>query len=423
MSKVIEDREGRERVILHCDANSFFASVELIFHPEYRDVPMAVCGSEADRRGIVLAKNMSAKRYGIQTAETVWSARKKCPRLVVLPPHHEEYVRYSHALNEIYRRYTDLVEPFGIDESWLDVTGSRRLFGNGEEIAESIRAAVKQELGLTVSIGVSFNKVFAKLGSDYKKPDAVTVISRENFQELVYPLSASQLLFVGAKTAELLEKNGIRTIGALAAASPVYLEHLLGKQGLQLSSYARGEDQSPVAPYYASRDAKSIGSGSTFSKDLTDFSQVREGLVPLAEDVAVQLRNSRKKCATLCLSVKDEFLRTVTRQRPVSPPTNLARVLIDLSMDIFRTEWPQGMTVRALTVTASHLVHEADAVEQVSFFDEGDSEKRKRRERLEKTMDDIRSKFGRDALDYATTLGIQDKPARAKAKKEASEEQ
>jgi len=190
-----------ERVILHCDCNSFFASVETALNPAYSGVPMAVCGSEEDRHGIVLAKNELAKKYGIVTAETVYSARKKCPSLVIAPPHYKAYSEYSKRVNEIYARYTDMIEPFGIDESWLDVTASKKLFGSGEEIAERIRKEVKEEIGITVSIGVSFNKVFAKLGSDYKKPDAITVISKENFRQIVFPLPASDLLFVGKKTA------------------------------------------------------------------------------------------------------------------------------------------------------------------------------------------------------------------------------
>ena len=197
-----------DRVILHCDCNSFFASVETALNPEYRNVPMAVCGSEENRHGIVLAKNELAKKYGIVTAETVYSAKKKCPSLVIAKPHYSEYSRYSRMVNDIYARYTDIIEPFGIDESWLDVTASQKIFGSGMDIAERIRAEVKSEIGITVSIGVSFNKVFAKLGSDYKKPDAITEIDEENFKRIVYPLNVADLLFVGKKTAEALASLG-----------------------------------------------------------------------------------------------------------------------------------------------------------------------------------------------------------------------
>ena len=207
------------RVILHCDCNSFYASVETVLNPAYKNVPMAVCGSESDRHGIVLAKNELAKKYGILTAETVYSAKKKCPNLIIAEPHHEEYLKFSKKVNEIYARYTDMIEPFGIDESWLDVTASQKLFGSGKDLAERIRREVKEEIGITVSIGVSFNKVFAKLGSDYKKPDAITVIDQSNFREIVFPLPVSDLLFVGKKTSSALISMGIRTIGELAKTS------------------------------------------------------------------------------------------------------------------------------------------------------------------------------------------------------------
>ncbi len=393
-----------DRVILHCDANSFFASVECVFHPEYKDVPMAVCGSEEDRHGIVLAKNIPAARYGIRTAETVFSARKKCPHLITVPPRYHEYTEYSRALNEIYGRFTDLVEPFGIDESWLDVTGSRKLFGSGEEIAEQIRKTVKRELGLTVSIGVSFNKVFAKLGSDYKKPDAVTVISRENMERIVYPLPVSDLLFVGRKTAEALERIGIRRIGDLAAASPLFLEKKFGKHGAQIARYARGEDDSPVVPASERQEAKSIGSGMTFPRDLLGIEDVRTGLAPLAEDVAGQLRHTGKKCRTVCLTIRDVFLHTITRQKSIEPPTDLARALLSAAMEIYASEWQSDRPIRMLTVTAQNLVSANEAHEQISIFEE-ENEQRARQGDLERTIDSIRQRFGQDALRYGSTVG------------------
>lgn len=212
-----------DRTILHCDCNSFFASVECVFRPELKTVPMAVCGNPENRHGIILAKNELAKKAGVVTAETVWQARQKCPELVLVPPHHQEYVRYSNLVNAIYQRYTDQVEPFSIDESWLDVTGSRTLFGSGETIADTIRKAVREELGITVSAGVSFNKIFAKMGSDYKKPDATTVISRENYRQLLWPLPISEMIFVGKASRTALRELGIYTIGDLARAEPSLL--------------------------------------------------------------------------------------------------------------------------------------------------------------------------------------------------------
>ena len=199
-----------DRIILHCDLNSFYASVELLSHPDLRDVPTAVCGDPSSRHGIILAKNEPAKKFGIKTAETIWQAKKKCPDLVLLPPHHNLYHAYSRRVNAIYDEYTDLVEPFGIDESWLDVTGTLHLFGGDAKVlADTLRRRVREELGLSLSVGVSFNKVFAKLGSDYKKPDATTLISRENWKEIVYPLSIRDLLFVGRAAAKVLNQYGV----------------------------------------------------------------------------------------------------------------------------------------------------------------------------------------------------------------------
>ena len=282
-----------DRVILHCDCNSFFASVETALNPSFKNVPMAVCGSQSDRHGIVLAKNELAKKYGIKTAETVYSAKKKCPSLVIAEPHYEEYSKYSKRVNAIYARYTDMIEPFGIDESWLDVTASRKLFGTGVEIAERIRKEVREEIGITVSIGVSFNKIFAKLGSDYKKPDAVTLIDRDNFKSIAYPLPVSSLLFVGKKTENALLSMGIRTIGALAESSPSLLNMRFGKIGEMLHAYASGNDESPVLP--VQEDAKSISNGFTFRHDLVGRGECRIGIDYLSEEIGRRLRNNGMK--------------------------------------------------------------------------------------------------------------------------------
>lgn len=223
-----------ERVILHCDLNNFFASVTLLSNATLYNMPVAVCGNEKERHGIVLAKNEIAKSYGVKTAETIRDAKRKCPELVCLPPDYKQYKKYSVAARKIYERYTDMIEPFGIDECWLDVTGSIRIFGSGEEIAEKIRSSIKNELKITVSIGVSFNKVFAKLGSDMKKPDGITVISKENFKSKVWPLPAKDLLYVGKSTEERLKSSGIFTIGDVANCETALLSHLLGKNGEQL---------------------------------------------------------------------------------------------------------------------------------------------------------------------------------------------
>ena len=383
-----------DRVILHCDCNSFFASVETVLNPEYRNVPMAVCGSQSDRHGIVLAKNELAKKYKIQTAETVYSAKKKCPSLVIASPHYSEYSRYSKIVNEIYSRYTDLIEPFGIDESWLDVTASRRLFGSGEKIAEEIRSTVKKETGLTVSIGVSFNKIFAKLGSDYKKPDAVTVISKENFRDIVFPLPVTDLLFVGKYTSGVLASMGIRTIGALAMADKALLEYKLGKAGELLYNYANGLDTTPVTP--PTENAKSISNGFTFRQDLLDKDRCKIGIDFLCEEIGMKLRSKKLKCATVALSIKDSFFRTIRRQKPVNPPTDLKKTISDTAYRILLEQWDPDRRIRMLTVSVSNL--SASSGEQLSFFDCSQDEANKKEDKIENAIDNIRQKFGNTSI-------------------------
>lgn len=274
-----------DRVIFHCDCNSFYASVELLRHPELRAVPVAVCGDPTNRHGVILAKNEAAKRFGVQTAETVYAACRKCPDLHLLPPHHDEYRRMSRVVNAIYARYTDLVEPFGIDESWLDMTGSWHLFGKSPaEVADRLRREVKEETGLTISVGVSFNKVFAKLGSDYRKPDATTVIFAGDVERIVHPLPVEALLYVGKSACCTLRAMGIRTIGEAAKADEEALAAALGKAGRQLSRYARGLEDSPVRPAGQPREIKTVGNGMTFRRDLTAPEEVRAGLQALADE-------------------------------------------------------------------------------------------------------------------------------------------
>ena len=386
------------RVILHCDCNNFFASVEATLNPALRHVPMAVCGSEEDRHGIVLAKNELAKKYGIKTAETVYSAKKKCPNLVICEPHHGLYYEYSKRVNEIYSRYTDMVESFGIDESWLDVTASRKLFGDGETIANRIREEVKREIGITVSVGVSFNKIFAKLGSDYKKPDAVTVINEDNFRDIVYPLPVGDLLFIGAKTAAELSRMGIRTVGALAEASEELLVMRFGKAGSMMSKYARGLDDSPVARIGEHEDAKSVGSGLTFRHNLTTREECRIGIDHLSEDVARRLRASGMKCGTVQLTIKDEYLRTIQRRRTVKRETDISREIADTAFEILLDEWLEGKPIRMLTVTASNLVHAVNVTDQLDMFGSDDLVARDRNKKREETIDIIRQKFGSAAI-------------------------
>ncbi len=386
-----------DRIILHCDCNGFFASVETVLNPELCAGPMAVCGDPNSRHGIILAKNEQARRFGVKTAETIWQAQRKCPGLKLVRPHHDEYVKYSQLVNEIYRRYTDQVEPFGIDESWLDVTGSRHLFGTGQEIADRLRREVRQETGLTISVGVSFNKIFAKLGSDYKKPDATTVIDRQNWQQILWPLQVSSLLYVGESVQKTLSGLYIQTIGQLAAADPAQLTARLGKLGGQIFAYANGLDDSPVRRVDTPREIKSVGNGMTFRRDLTDIRDIRVGVAALCDEVATRMRRHGLCCRTVQLQIKDTYMRTTSRQCPLQNPTGLSSELTEAAMKLVAASWNGQIPIRMLTVTGTNLVDAAQAAEQLSFFGAA-PEQRERRKRLETAIDSVREKFGRDSI-------------------------
>ena len=402
---------GMDRVIYHCDCNSFYCSVELLSHPELRRVPTAVCGDPKSRHGIILAKNEPAKQLGVRTAETIWQARKKCPDLVLLPAHRGLYYEYSKKVNAIYDRFTDLIEPFGIDESWLDVTGTLHLFGGDAKVlANRIRNTVREELGLTISVGVSFNKIFAKLGSDYKKPDATTVISRENFKEIVWPLPVTDLLYVGRAAAKVLAQYGVTTIGELAAFDRGALMELLGKQGSQLWEYANGLEHSPVAPAGTYTPPKSVGNGETFSRNLIRRDEVSRGVAMLADQVAVRLRKHAMKASTLQVTIRDPRFKDICRQRPLDAPANTARELYRAAMDILEHSWKPGAPIRAITLTAHNLVPEGEAAEQMDLFQSAAPRRRERVEKLERAMDDIRSKYGREALTVAALARTQEEP-------------
>lgn len=391
-----------KRTILHCDCNNYYASVELLDFPELRDKPVAIAGDPEGRRGIILAKNMHAKRYGVQTAETIWQARKKCPGLILLPPHHDKYDAMNRRVNAIYLEVTDQVEAFSIDESWLDVTGSRTLFGDGVTIADMLRRRIREELGITISVGVSDNKTWAKMGSDYQKPDATTMITRENVKEILYPLPVGDLLFVGRAAEEMLRRHGITTIGSLAQCDPAALTRYLGKQGESYWQMANGLDDSPVRRWGESEQAKSIGNGMTFPHDLVGYDECRQGLLPLCDSVGTRLRSQHLKCRTVTLQIKDPNLKVISRQKTLVMPTNLTRQLYQEACDILHKSWPERAPVRLMTVTASGLTPEDEATPaQLSFLEEVVPDD-PRQARLEAAVDSLRARFGRQAVKPAT---------------------
>ena len=391
-----------DRTILHSDLNSFYASVEIRNDPALAGQPVAVGGDEQARHGIVLAANQLAKRHGIRTAEALWSARRKCPELVIVRPHFDEYARFSQAVRQIYLDYTSQIEPMSLDEAFLDVTGSRSLFGDGETIAHTIRRRVKRELGLTVSVGVSFNKIFAKLGSDYKKPDAVTVFSRENYRALVWPQPAANLLYVGRATAKKLAGIGVHTIGDLAAADPAALHMLLGKMGPMLHAYANGWDRSPVAEYAAREEAKSIGNMVTAPRDICTPRDADLVLWPLCESVAHRLRRHGLCAGSLSLYIRDVELEVHTRQCQLVPPTWLARELMEHARALLARHYKWKLPIRTLGVSAGELIP-ADAV-SLQLDLEGTAEKRDKLERIERAMDGLKDRYGAAAVRRGTEL-------------------
>lgn len=357
---------------------------------------MAVCGDPDNRHGIVLAKNELAKQCGIVTAETVWQAKKKCPDLVIVQPHYDRYEDFYQRINAMYCEYTDRVEPFSIDESWLDVTGSRLLFGDGKTIADTLRRRVRKELGLTISVGVSFNKTLAKMGSDYRKPDATTVLSKENYQKMLYPMPVSNLIFAGRSTTETLARMGIKTIGDLARADRACVVSALGKLGDQLYDYANGYDPSPVRLFTDKREIKSCGNGTTFPRDLETIEQLHNGLLYLVEPVAARLRSHGLQCKTVHVTIKLPSLKTVSHQRTLSRPTSVTSELYEGTLVALHECWKEGTPVRSLTVTATKL-SEGEAPQQLDLF-ESNHEKHERRVVLDATVDALRDRFGKQAV-------------------------
>ena len=386
----------RERVILHSDLNNFFASVEIALNPSLAGKPLIVCGDPKQRHGIVLAKNEEAKKFGIKTAETVYSALKKCPDIQMVGSHYNEYKRYSALVMDIYGRYTDVIEECSIDECSLDMTASTLLFGDGRTIAERIRKEVKEELGVTVSIGVSFNKVFAKLASELKKPDAVTEITRENYQRVVWGLPVGDLLFVGKSTAESLRKIGIRTIGDLALADETILGRVLGKRGRQLRIYARGEDVEPVRPQKDKENLKSVGNSMTLAKDITDREEIKRWFYAIAESVAGRLRDADVgRANTVHIVVRNEKLEDTTCQMKVSP-TILCGDIAKAAFDLYCRHFAPGVRVRMLGITVSGFDYDVAQVRIDELLD-GENNGYQRRERAENTIAKLREKYG-----YAT---------------------
>lgn len=385
--------QNKDRVILHSDFNAFYASVELLHRPELRGHPMAVGGDPESRHGIVLAKDQLAKKAGVQTGMALWEARQKCPEITFVPPNMRLYMRFSKLAREIYGQYSDQVESFGLDESWIDVTRSTQAFGSGLEIAEKISSQIKIELGITVSIGVSWNKIFAKLGSDYKKPDAITVIDRENYKDIAWKLPVEDLLYVGSATKRKMHKMGILSIGQLANTEPIYMQSALGKMGLILHMFANGLDQTPVGAEDYHIPIKSIGNSTTTPRDLTCNEDVKITIYVLAESVAARLRENNFKCTTVEISVRDKDLLSFTRQKKLKVCTDITSEIAEAAYDLFLKsyDFERQKPLRSVGVRGSSLVPNYTC-EQTSLFI--DPLKREKMRQLDQAIDTLRRRFG-----------------------------
>lgn len=387
------------RCIFHVDMNNFYASVECMYDPSLNNVPMVVGGDEQARHGIVLSKNEIAKKvYGVRTGEILWQVRKRCPDLVVVYPHQDKYLKFSKMAMELYGEYSDRVESFGLDEAWIDVTH----FGaeNGKKLADGLRSKIKNEMGLTVSVGVSFNKVFAKLGSDMKKPDATTVLTENNYRRYVWPHDVSELLYVGRATCGKLKRLGIETIGDLACFNKAYLHDKMGKWGDVLWAYANGLDSTPVALKESNAQIKSIGNSTTTPRDLLCDEDVKLVLFSLSDSVSHRLRMSGLWGNVAAINVRDNELISFERQCKFSRPTQLSSEIAEQAFDLFKNNYDWSKPVRSIGVRVTDLQEERNI--QLDFF--GLENKRDTLARLEKTADDIRRRFGNDSIYRASML-------------------
>ena len=399
-----------ERLIFHCDCNNFFASCECLERPELKSVPMAVAGDPEERVGVVVAKNELAKKAGVKTTDTVWQARKKCPQIVFVPPRHRYYKQVSDRVNAIYRDYSDYVEPASIDESYLDMTGTLEYYHmSAGELADAIRTRVKREIGITISVGVANNKIFAKMGSDYKKPDATTVILGEDYRKILWPLPVSDLMFAGKASVKLLNQKGIHTVGDLAVQPKERISVLLGKGGETLWAYANGMDTEPVRKWGEKPEVKSVSHGMTFRRDLFTPEEIRTGVAVQADRIAISLRRQGLKGSVIGVQIKAPSLAVISRQTTLDHYTWLQQEIRDTAMKLIDENWQAGAPIRAITVSVNRLVPANEATEQLDLFDQigtpGESRiMREKQDRMEAAMDALRLKMGNTAV----TLGVQD---------------
>ena len=383
------------RTILHVDANSFYAPCECLYRPSIREKPVAVCGDPEARHGIVLTKNQHAKKYGVQTGEAIWQAKQKCPSLVVVPPDYPLYLHMSRQMHEILGQYSDKVESFGLDESWVEISADDMDVRKGQLVADEIRHRIHRTLGITVSVGVADNKVMAKLGSDYKKPDATTVLLPDLYEQIVWPLPVSDLLYVGPATTRKLARIGVCTIGQLANLDESILAYKFGKIGYMLKAFALGLDTSPVKPIEVSLAIKSVGNSTTPPHDIENMTDVKELVYLLAESVATRLRENNFKARCISVSARTTELVSSSCQTTLSQSTCLAKEIAETALRLFEQRYRFGFPFRSMGINCSQL-SALDAPVQVDMF--GEDERRVKQEQLERSIDGLRSRFGHQVI-------------------------
>lgn len=390
-----------QRIILHSDANSFFASVAAAEDPSLNGKAVAVCGAVEERHGIVLAKSEKAKKAGVYTGQTVGEALKACPKLCVVPPDYGLYVRYSERLKRIYARFSDRIEPFGLDECWLDVGPAIKKPEDGRLAADMIREQVKRELNITVSVGVSFNKVFAKLGSDLKKPDGTTLITPDGFRAMLWPLPVESLFGVGGATRRALNRYGIFTLGQLAACDRLFLKEALGKSGETLWAYANGLDTSPVVTANEAPPIKSVGHGTTPPRDIKSNDEAYRLMIALCQDIGTRLRQYKMRCNGVCVSARDTRLNVRSMQAAMERATDNSGDIARAAYGVFCGQGGVKEPLRSLTVTAIRL-ESSETPFQTDLF--SNPVRLERRSRLDRTVDAIRARYGKGAIMPASIL-------------------
>lgn len=388
-----------QRTILHSDINSCYASIEQRLNPRLKNKAMAVAGDPQNRHGVILAKSIEAKKMGVMTGEAIWQAKIKCPDLILVSPHYEKYLEFSRKARKIYYSYTNRVEPFGLDECFLDVTESLNLFGSGEDIANEIRERMKKELGISVSVGVSFNKIFAKLGSDLKKPDATTVIKKENFKKIVWPLDVSAIIGIGRARREKLNGIGIYTLKDLARANVEILKSLFGVVGVYLWEFANGLDTRPVRDYHFKEAIKTIGNSSTLVEDLCKDQEVFNIFQILSLNVSKRLRDIKLVACGVKIYIRDKNLLSYEFQMPLKNPSQSSIILAKAAMKLFKKRYDWSYPIRSLGLRAINLINEGVFYQTDLFSDYKDIEKK---ERIDKTIYEVRKKYNKKALSFAS---------------------